>query len=190
MIKRDGRRRCLIDNAMPTLHLSFPSIAADCATSSSAGNSTVGSQGLENIEGNSHFVPAIRGKMQATAEIEVPRKTATKMCDLRMQLRRCRALLRKKATISKQRRKLREHRRTKKNKWEELTSQFGGVQQTIMEMIAQNFERLPQVSRFYILFDNIVTLQYMNDKYIRLILKTICFCQYKTKSCPRLIKQY
>jgi len=122
-------RRILKDWALPTLHL--PSIEQDRASTNIISN-------FETIElqHNPVIIPAPKCK-------QVNIQTSVQAC-YRQKLRQIKKVLyKKKIKIYEQRKQINKLR--KRNKWEEIVTDFSSVQRIFLDMIKMNLKRKPEV---------------------------------------------
>lgn len=139
MIKPYGPKRCLVDNAMPTLHLPNVSVAADSISTSSAEiDTTAALESSENVRNDSNFVST------EPRHINVTTVRTANVVKFNNKIRRYRVLLRNKKRVI-QRMKQQVLPTTNENTWENITADLPSIQRIFLNMIRKNFKQAPQV---------------------------------------------
>lgn len=142
MIMPYASTRRLKENALPTLHINI-------TDNSVINNHDVSTMALENVEDSSSLVEIIEESQEElhkeNKKEEAKSKTTKKVNRLRLKITRLRKKLHKQKSTA--------HRRilkkcSKKNVWNDVTKDLTGARRNFMEMIATNFNCLPQVFSF------------------------------------------
>ncbi|KYM97761.1 hypothetical protein ALC62_11522 [Cyphomyrmex costatus] len=138
-------RRNLKDCALPTLQL--PSIVNEQAETSTT---------ISNFENVDIHHPVVM-PIPKCKQVNIQSSLSNQVC--RKKLRQAKKLLyKKKIKICKQRKEINKFR--KKNKWEEITTDFSSVQRIFLDVIKMNLKRKPEV---YFSYYFIIDLVYTND---------------------------
>lgn len=140
MIKPYGQKRCLMDNAIPTLHLSN-AIVADC-TSSTGINTIAASESSEDIGDDSNFVPAEHVNVTTVPNIAI---SMANVRHFRNKIRLYRVLLHNQKHVIRRTRQHRVLHRKDEETWDNITANFPSIQRTFLDMIHHNFQHAAQV---------------------------------------------
>ncbi|KAL0120494.1 hypothetical protein PUN28_008318 [Cardiocondyla obscurior] len=139
MFLKDRARRCLKENAIPTLHLDLQNDTNNIISTTAANIETCASK---NVQEDSMLMPTI------PEEINVVETNNSKIKVLKAEISKCKKLLhKKKLIIKKQRCKLR-----KKSTWNDILKDVSGTQRTFFELVSNNMKSAPQVSFLIVYF--------------------------------------